>query len=358
MKDKHQRIQADSELLRLIKQSVKENLLIEKQKNAFKLIFKFCFYFILSILFYVSIFWANHLTILILAYIFFGFSSLLLGFNFAHDFSHDAVFRNKKLNNLCYTLIYTLVGAHAESWKKRHIQSHHYAPNVKDYDADLQITSLIRVEPSTNYRWFHQFQHIYASFAYTSYSLYWIFVKDYFIYFQDFYNKKLSFTYHISFWLQKIFYLSYLLFLPILYSNFAWFWVVIAFVVMHLFQSIFLLFTFFITHHVENTEYFDTDSEGYIQTSWLSNQIRSSNDFYPFSEFANFIFGGFNNHIAHHLFPHINHIYYPQLNRILYQVLLEKGFEPNQTTFFSGINSHLKHLKNMGQKEGFLRQAS
>lgn len=355
MKDKHQRIQADSELLHLIKTSVKENLIIEKQKNAIKLIIKFSFYFLLSSLFYIGIYWAKNPSILILTYTLYGFASLLLAFNFAHDLSHDAVFKSKKLNNFCYILIYTIVGAHAESWKKRHIHSHHYAPNVKDYDADLQITSLIRVEPSTQRQWFHKFQHIYASFAYTSYSLYWIFIKDYFIYFQNIRDKKLNIFYHSSFWMQKIFYLGYLFILPLIFSNFTWFWVISAFIVMHLFQSMFLLFTFFITHHVEDTKYFDTDENGYIKTSWLSNQIRSSNDFHPFSEFANFIFGGFNNHIAHHLFPHINHIYYPKLNKILYKVLHENNFEPNKTTFFSGIMSHLRHLKKMGQKESFVK---
>ena len=69
------------------------------------------------------------------------------------------------------------------------------------------------------------------------------------------------------------------------------------------------------THHVEATEYPTTDENGYINTSWLMNQIKSSNDMHPFSETANFILGGFNNHIAHHLFPHYHHIYYPKLNR-------------------------------------------
>jgi len=116
---------------------------------------------------------------------------------------------------------------------------------------------------------------------------------------------------------------------------------------MHLLQSLFLLFTFFMTHHVEETEYFSVDEEGMIRTSWLANQIKSSNDFYPFSKTANFIFGGFNNHIAHHLFPHIHHVHYPELNKILYGILIENDIRPNVTSFTGGIVSHLRHLRNL-----------
>ena len=118
---------------------------------------------------------------------------------------------------------------------------------------------------------------------------------------------------------------------------------------MHLFQSLFLLFTFFMTHHVEGTAYPATDEKGYINTSWLMNQVKSSNDMHPFSHAANFLLGGFNNHIAHHLFPHIHHIHYPRLNRILYRVLEQHNITPNQTTWWGGIVSHMRLLKRMGR---------
>jgi linoleoyl-CoA desaturase len=55
-----------------------------------------------------------------------------------------------------------------------------------------------------------------------------------------------------------------------------------------------------------------------------------------------------NNYIAHHLFSNMHHVYYPKLNKILYAILIENGIEPNQTTYFGGIYSHLKLLKRMG----------
>lgn len=337
--------------MKLVYKEVEGHLKIDHHSTALLLVVKFIFYLASVCFFYTLLYTATNPVLLAAVYVFYGLSAVLFGFNYAHDFSHNTVFKNKQLNNAGFVFIYTLLGAHAEAWKYRHIHSHHYAPNVKDYDSDLQITSLIRVEPNSEWKWYHKFQHWYAPLAYMTYSLYWVFIKDFVIYFSDESSPGgKTVTYHVTFWLQKIVYFSYLLLLPLLFSGFAWYIVVVAFLLMHFVQSLFLLFTFFMTHHVEATEYFSADEEGYIRASWFMNQVKSSNDFYPFSKAANFIFGGFNNHVAHHLFPHIHHVHYPELNKILYRTLQENNIQPNVTGFFTGIASHLAHLKNLSCK--------
>ncbi len=353
MRDKHIHIARDSELLKTIYREVEKQLIINKKSFALKIWVKFIFYFSLSVACYTSLYTSKSPAVFVLCFILYGFISMLFAFNFSHDFSQNTIFKSKKLNNLCFIIIYTIVGAHAEAWKQRHINSHHYAPNVEDYDSDLKITKLIRVIPGSKQFWYHRYQHIYAPFAYTTYSLFWIFIKDFVILFsKDEYAEKKNFRYHLSFWIQKIFYITFIIVLPLFFSLQKWYIVLSGFVLMHLFQSLFLLFTFFMTHHVEETEYPTTDENGYITTSWLMNQVKSSNDMHPFSETANFILGGFNNHIAHHLFPHYHHIHYPRLNEILYGILLKNNIKPNQTTYWNGIISHLRLLKRMGHRPG------
>ncbi len=351
MRDKHIQIPADAELLKLLNRKVGEELNLGKNRVQILLWIKFIFYFGTSVFLYYSLYHITNPVYFILCFIAYGFISLLFAFNFAHDFSHNAIFKSKWLNNLSYSIIYTLKGAHAEAWKKRHIHSHHYAPNVEAYDSDLKIAKFIRVTPGSEQKWYHRFQHIYAPFAYTTYSLFWVFIKDFIILYSDdeFTEKEeKGFTYHLSFWIQKLVYICYLLVFPVLFSAMNWPWVIAGFLCMHLAQSLFLLFTFFMTHHVESTAYPTTDEQGYINTSWVLNQIRSSNDMHPFSPIANFILGGFNNHIAHHLFPHYHHIYYPTINKIIYRVLREHNIEPNQTSYWGGIVSHLRLLRHMG----------
>lgn len=351
MKDKHIKIESDSNLLKAIKKQVKEQLVINESNLNRKIWIKFSFYFILTGFSYASLFIITNPLAYLLCFIIYGFITLLLAFNFSHDLSHNTIFKSKKLNNTFYTFSYALVGAHAEAWKKRHVNSHHYAPNVEGYDSDLKISKLIRVIPNSKHYWFHKYQHIYAPVAYSSYSLFWIFIKDFVILFsKDEFTKTKNLKYHVSFWFQKAFYIGIVLVLPLFFSTQNWVVIVISFFAMHLSMSLFLLFTFFMTHHVENTLYPKVDSAGFINTSWLMNQIKSSNDMHPFCEVANFILGGFNNHIAHHLFPHIHHIHYPKLNIILYTFLNENGIEPNQTTYFGGVVSHLRLLKQMGRE--------
>lgn len=348
MRDKHIHIPQDSELLKIIYAQVAEKLVIDKRNFLITIWLKFAFYILLMAISYIVVYNITNPVGFILCFIFYGFASLLFAFNFSHDFSHNTIFKNKTLNNICFTIIYAIVGAHAEAWKQRHINSHHYAPNVEDYDSDLKISKLIRVIPDSQYYWYHQYQRWYAPLAYTTYSLFWIFIKDIVILFsKDDYTSKKGFGYHLSFWSQKTFYLTITLLLPIIFSSQHWSIVLVGFFCMHIFQSLFLLFTFFMTHHVEATQYPTTDAKGYINTSWLMNQVNSSNDMHPFSATANFILGGFNNHIAHHLFPHYHHIHYPQLSRILYSILQEHHIQPNQTTYWGGIVSHLKLLKRM-----------
>jgi linoleoyl-CoA desaturase len=352
LRDKHIHIAQDSELLKSIYRQVEEKLIVDKRSFIFKIWVKFIFYFSFFVLSYSLLFIVGNPVYFVLCFILYGHVTLLFAFNFSHDFSHNTIFKNKKINNLCFIFIYTIVGAHGEAWKQRHINSHHYAPNVEDYDSDLKITKLIRVIPNSTHYWYHKYQHIYAPFAYTTYSLFWIFIKDFVILFsKDEYTKNKGLFYHLSFWSQKIFYLTFILALPLLLSGQDWFVVLIGFLLMHLTQSIFLLFTFFMTHHVEETAYPTTDENGIIKTSWFMNQIKSSNDMHPFSETANFILGGFNNHIAHHLFPHIHHIHYPKLNIILYDILHTNGIKPNQTTYWGGLISHLRLLKRMSYSE-------
>lgn len=347
MEGKHIHIESDTKLLIKIRQAVKDELFSNCGSLRRYLFIKFFVYGGLTIILYSLLYQNLSGFLFVLTYIILGLSTLLLALNFAHDFSHNAVFKIRSWNNLGYISIFTIVGAHAEPWRERHIHDHHFAPNVKEYDTDLQITNVIRVDSEMQHRWFHRFQHLYAPIAYCIYSLYWMFIKDFIVLKQTIHHEGFKLSYLLSFVAQKIFYFSYILILPLLLSGQPTKNVVLGFIIMHLVQSVFLLFTFFITHHVMQTSYPRVNDKGVIQSSWLMNQVGSSNDINPFSTLANFIFGGFNNHIAHHLFPNIHHMYYPWLNRILYRILKSHGILPNKTTYIGGVVSHLKLLKKL-----------
>ncbi len=348
MRARHVKIKAHQDLYKSISNEIKETLVIDERSAKRYFMWKVLVYGGISIISYSLIYVLQNPLLFTIDFMVFGLSAVLLCFNFAHDLSHNAIFKNASLNNGCFEFIYTLVGAHPEAWKHRHEHSHHFAPNVKHFDTDMAITGIIRVLPDSELKWYHKYQHLYAALAYTTYSFYWVFIKDFVVLFNNKQHNR-SLAYVLKFAMQKLFYLTYLLILPYVFTNQSAVVIVLAFLGMHMLQSVYTLFTFFITHHVLGSQYPTSDVTGTINTSWFMNQIKSSNDFYPFSRGANFLFGGVNNHIAHHLFPHINHYYYPQLNRILFKRLRENGIQPNVTNYFGGVISHLKLLRQMGE---------
>jgi linoleoyl-CoA desaturase len=351
LKAKHTHNPADDILLSQLYEKVEQAITLNPVHFHLKLWVKFLVFFSLTIGFYASLFWVENVLIYLLCFVLYGLVFLSFAFNFSHDFSHNTIFKSNRLNHFCFVSFYTLLGAHGDSWKNRHVHSHHLAPNVEGFDSDLKIHKMFRMIPTARYLTCHRYQHIYAPLIYSTYSLYWIVVKDLVVlYSTDELKPHKNFGYHMMFWFQKLIYVIVTLVLPLLFSPQSNGTVLLGFFLMHIYLSWALLFTFLITHHVEGTVYPTIDQKGIISTSWFRNQVMSSNDMHPFSRTANFLFGGFNNHIAHHLFPHYHHFYYIKINKILYPFLRKNGIEPNKTSYVGGVLSHLRTLKKLGVK--------
>jgi linoleoyl-CoA desaturase len=285
---------------------------------------------------------------IIIFYFLFGWTLLLVGFNLGHDAAHNCLPAGKKINRFVFELIFTLLGANPYLWKIRHIHSHHPYPNVEGCDADIELTRLLRFSEKQCRLRMHRFQHIYAPLLYTIYTLYWIGYKDFVLFFR---NKQANILFQshpraewIKLFVYKILYLGIYLGIPFLLhpgliGNF-----VVAFFVMHVFNSLFLLFTFLMSHHVPQTHKAEN-----VDQSYIMQQITSSADFHAESSWAYWVFGGFNAHTAHHLFPRISHVHYPVVTRIIRENLKKNELPYNSFSFINGVRYHLIFLKKMGR---------
>ena len=130
-------------------------------------------------------------------------------------------------------------------------------------------------------------------------------------------------------------------------DTFSLFEIIAAFVIMHMLVSLALTYTFFISHHVVEVPYVEADEANHVvHDAWSRHQVITTIDFNPDSPVSNFIFGGFNLHIAHHLFPEVCHIHYPALTDIIKETLEENNADWYKSfSFFEGVVSHVKHLK-------------
>jgi linoleoyl-CoA desaturase len=294
----------------------------------------------------------------VVAFFILTFFSLILSINLGHDAAHHAVTGVKWADDLIFQTIFALQGLSGYVWQVRHNYSHHVLPNVKEHDSDMELTKLIMLEPDAEAAsWYHRFQHIYASFLYMFVSFHLIFVQD-FKFFTQRDQANLHFE-HIPLreWVKmlsfKCLYFGLTFGLPMVFSSLDFIHILGAWALVHAVVSVFVAFTFFISHHVTELDYVDSGAHhDLISDSWIHHQIVTTIDFEPDNRFANFLFGGFNLHVAHHVFPEVSHEHYPALTKLIRAVLAKNNASDwyKSFTFMEGCASHLQHLKNVAER--------
>ena len=286
------------------------------------------------------------------------FASLILSINLGHDAAHHAVTGNQRVDDWIFQTIFALQGLSGYVWQIRHNYSHHVLPNVKEHDSDMEITSLVLLEPvAEKAQWYHRYQHIYASFLYCFVSFHLLFIQDFkFFTMQEqanLYFERIPTIEWVKMLSFKILYFSLAFGLPMYFGELALWQVVAAWALVHAVVSVFVAYTFFISHHVTELDYVDSGAtHDLVSDSWIHHQISTTIDFEPNNPFAHFLFGGFNLHVAHHVFPEVSHEHYPALTRLIREVLAENGCSDwyKSFSFTEGCASHLRHLKNIAQK--------
>lgn len=294
----------------------------------------------------------------LMAYFVLTFSSLILSINLGHDAAHHAVTGNKRTDDFIFQTIFALQGLSGYVWQVRHNYSHHVLPNVKEHDTDLAITNLVLLELDTaEVKWFHRYQHIYAPFLYAFTSFHLLFVQD-FKFFLEKNHANLRFgKIPVSEWIKmigfKFLYFGLTFGLPMAFIALPFWQIALAWALIHAAVSVFVAFTFFISHHVTELDYVDSGAtHDLISDSWIHHQITTTIDFEQDSPLANFLFGGFNLHVAHHVFPEISHEHYPAMTRMIRDVLAKNNASDwyKSFSFTEGCVSHLRHLKNVAQR--------
>jgi linoleoyl-CoA desaturase len=306
---------------------------------------------------YAALIHARSFEVLLLSFTVFGFTFLLLGINIGHDAAHNCVTGNHRVDSIIFQLIFGLQGLSGYVWKMRHNFSHHIFPNIYDNDTDLELSKLILLSPKEKQLPIHRYQHLYAPLMYMFFSLSWIYYVDFAMLFQKKHANlrlgRIPLAELAKLILIKLAYFCIFLVLPITLTGLPVLSVLLAYLFMNIFVSIFLAFTFFISHHVLETRHAEAKQDNtLISTSWIRHQIVSTIDFSTDSEFGNFIFGGFNLHVAHHIFPDVSHIHYPELTHIIRETLEEHKLDWYKSfSFMDGVVSHISLLKKNGRGE-------
>jgi linoleoyl-CoA desaturase len=275
-----------------------------------------------------------------------------IGFNVMHDGAHGSYSRKQWVNEIMGHSL-NVLGGNVYLWKLKHNVNHHTFTNVEGMDDDIDIKPFIRVHTGQKKYWFHRFQHVYGLLLYGSTYLFWIFFNDLKKYFtgkiaDNTPMKPMSTKEHIIFWASKVFYIAVFLGLPMYFAGVVP--TLVGYSVMVFVTGLVIAVVFQLAHVVEDTDFHHPETDGQvIENEWAVHQVATTVNFATKNPVWNWLFGGLNFQVEHHLFPRISHVHYPELNKRLKQVCAEFNIQYREfPTLRSALWSHLMHLRQVG----------
>jgi linoleoyl-CoA desaturase len=144
-------------------------------------------------------------------------------------------------------------------------------------------------------------------------------------------------------------YLFVFIAMPILFTAFTWWQVLLGFFTMHWTCGIILSTVFQMAHVVEGTSQPSPGATGIINNEWAIHELQTTSDFARNNLLLNWYAGGLNFQIEHHLFPNICHIHYRSLSLIVERTAEEYGFAYNlKPSFGAALASHVRRLRKLG----------
>lgn len=309
------------------------------------------FFFMAAYIFTWSIltFFHPHPALALLLCVFLGFLGTGIALNIGHESSHYNYSKKRWVNELLYFISMNLLGTYSYLWKVGHINTHHTLVNIPGRDVGVDANHALRFTVETPPKPRYRFQHFYAPLLYCSYTLAWVLMRDWRVYFSgtmanhDFKKSPKHLLELVSI---KLFYFFYMLILPIYFSGFTVGEVLFGFVVTHVVLSLYIAGMLF-TSHLNSKVEFPEPVNGAIPHSYIRHQFLTTLDIYPESKIANFFLGGFNSHVIHHLFPNISAIHYPELMKILKRLSEKYGLPYREDTVIGAVSAHFLFLKRM-----------
>lgn len=272
-----------------------------------------------------------------------------IGFNIAHDAVHGAYSTNRYVNRVLGAW-FDVLGASSYNWSRAHNMVHHTFTNVPGADHDLEPGPFLLLHQRPRPAFIYRFQHLFAFPLYAFTMIVWVFKKD----FAQIADRSMtgagaSKGGAASMISGKLFHFGLFLVLPMLVSPYAWWQVLVGYLVVLAVAGFTLAVVFQLAHVVEGTAFPLPMANNKLRDGWASHQLRTTANFSQGSAAATFFLGGLNNQIEHHLLPGVCHIHYAQLAPLVRQVALEHGLPYlDSGNFFQALAAHVRTLYRFG----------
>lgn len=274
-----------------------------------------------------------------------------IGVNISHDALHGAYSSNPAINRwLGFT--FDLCGLSSYVWKMTHNYRHHIFTNIHGADHDIDKSILLRLAPKDPWYPFHRLQHIYIMFLYGLVGINWVFYSDYAYFFKEYKKGNVPREEIVPFFFFKLLNLSLLIAIPLMVMDITWWQFAIGYFALQFAGGFAVALVFQLAHLVEDVQFPVPDEDGVIHKPWAEHEVETSANFGTNSFWVNWVTGGLNFQIEHHLFPYICHVHYKKISPIVKATAQEFGLPyVENDSVWKAVISHVGHLKHLGQKQ-------
>lgn len=270
-----------------------------------------------------------------------------------HDGAHGSASKHGWVNDLMGGTMY-LMGSSLLTWRIQHNGEHHTHTNVDTLDSDLMSRGLLRFSEHAPLKKINRFQHLHAFFFYGFLTITKL-GKDFATLAR--FNRNGSTKAQnadptremVKLTVLKVLYFSVFLVVPLVFSAFSWWQVLIGFFVEHFVASVILGTVFQLAHIVQETHQPLPDADGVIANDWAVHEMLTTANFARENRFLTWFTGGLNFQIEHHLFPHVCHVHYRTIAPIVERTAKEFGVPYNHIpTLKDALVSHVRRMKHLG----------
>jgi len=282
-----------------------------------------------------------------------GMLLCLIAINIMHDACHGSFSAKRWINNTM-GLTMNALGSNAFLWKIKHNIIHHTYTNIDGIDNDISQWPVLRQSPTQPWKPAHRYQYIYMFPLYCISTLVWMLVSDFVKYFSGRISstaiKKIKLQEHLLFWISKLLYGLFYIFIPV--ALLGWQNWLIGFLLLHVTMGFSLTIIFQLAHLVCNT-HFEPTGKGLneIETTWAVHEVMTTSNFATENKWVNWLAGGLNFQVEHHLFPRISHVHYPAISNIVKNECVRHHLPYHcYSTVGQAFRSHVRFMKALGKE--------
>lgn len=284
-----------------------------------------------------------------------GIGEAGIGMAVMHDAVHGSFSKYNWVNKLMGNTMF-LLGSNVINWKLQHNLFHHTYTNLYGWDGDIESKGLLRLAKKAEQKKVYRYQYLFGPLLYGLMTLSKFFGD--FGQLRNFQKRGALEVYGINYnrsmlflVITKIIYLGVFFALPILFTDFTWWQILLGFFIMHFTASVIMGTVFQMAHVVEEVEQPQPDETGVIHHNHQVHMLHTTSDFYKKGKFLSWYIGGLDYQVEHHLFPHVSHLYYPDLAVIVKETAAKYNLpHHSHSSFMDALKSHLVMLKKLGRQ--------